>query len=141
MTIESEERRGRAGSTMLIHIILRSPTTGIDSSTIHPNETSYMIFRIVCIAYFTLCLSTTNIVIGGQSKKICAPCSLKKKKKYIYCGLFAHPISQHVYWSRFDLGGWSCRSGREAVSQYHQGARICGSCGGVIGHGNGIRYR
>jgi len=43
--------------------------------------------------------------------------------------LFA-PISQHVYWSGFVLGGSSCRSGKEAGSQYRYGGRICGGCGG-----------
>jgi hypothetical protein len=42
--------------------------------------------------------------------------------------LWINPISQDVYWSGFVLGGSSCRSGREAVSQYRYGARIGGSC-------------
>ena len=52
------------------------------------------------------------------------PCSLHFRYYY----LWIHPISQDVYWSGFVLGGSSCRSGREAVSQYRYGVRICGSC-------------
>jgi hypothetical protein len=42
----------------------------------------------------------------------------------IFYYLWIHPISQHVYWSGFVLGGSSCRSGREAGSQYHYGGRL-----------------
>jgi hypothetical protein len=80
------------------------------------------------MAYFTLFLSTLNIVCSY-------PVPSKKQRKNphfdnINCGLFAHPISQHVCWSGFVLGGSSCRSGREAGSQYRYGGRICGGCGG-----------
>ena len=42
----------------------------------------------------------------------------------IFYYLWIHPISQHVSWSGFVLGGSSCRSGREAGSQYHYGGRL-----------------
>jgi hypothetical protein len=89
-----------------------------------------------------LFLSTKNIV-ADRAKNVRTLLPPKKQKKDPYfeninCGLFAHPISQHVYWSGFVLGGSSCCSGREAVSQYCYGARICGGCGGGrIYSGNG----
>ncbi len=48
-----------------------------------------------------------------QSKKECSyPVPSKKQRKNphfdnINCGLFAHPIGQHVSWSGFVLGGLS----------------------------------
>ena len=99
-----------------------------------PNKTSYIlwIWSFMCITYFMLCLSTTNILVERANKDVCTLFPPKKQRKdphFDKCWLFAHPISQHVY-RGFVFGGSSCRSGREVVSQYHYGSRICGGCGG-----------
>ncbi len=56
-----------------------------------------------------LCLSTANIVVDKAKKKCSYPSPRKDPHlDNINCGLFAHPINQHVYWSGFDLGASSC---------------------------------
>ena len=56
-----------------------------------------------------LCLSTANIEVDKAKKKCSYPSPRKDPHlDNINCGLFAHPINQHVYWSGFDLGASSC---------------------------------